>query len=69
MTVRVIRVRGSQPCPKCGLVHAVDARLAYEAANTNMAQHEAPPVRKRMTAAEAMAFSKARYAKTLEYLA
>jgi len=47
----------------------VDARLAYEAANTNMAQHEAPPVRKRMTAAEAMAFSKARYAKTLEYLA
>ena len=69
MNAYQIRVKGSDTCPKCGQVHAVDASMAYEAANGSHPPVDAMRPVRRMTASEAMAFSKARYAKTLEHLA
>jgi hypothetical protein len=63
-------------CPVCGRIHG---SIAHEmaggvhyssliAANTNFKQNPMPATRKRMSASEAMEFTKVRYQKTLEHL-
>ncbi len=63
-------------CPKCGRFHgSIPHELANAvcfssliAANTDFRKEDKPVTRKRMSAREAMARTKARYKETLEYL-
>lgn len=63
-------------CPVCGRFHGSIAHEAVDqlrfsslvAANTNFKKEAKPLTRKRLSAGEAMAVTKARYKETLEYL-